>query len=64
MPDKLKRYLDNNKKLVSKWVIIKRFILLLLFFLGGGGERGMKNENEIKDENENKATYFYAQGAQ
>ena len=68
MPDKLKRYLDNNKKLVSKWVIIKRFILLLLFFLGGrgwgGGERGMKNENEIKDKNENKATYFYAQGAQ
>ena len=22
---KLKAYLDNNKKLVSKWVIIKRF---------------------------------------
>ena len=67
MPAKLKRYLDNNKKLVSKWVIIKRFILFyfILFFGGREGEEGgdMKNENEIKDENENKATYFYVQGA-
>ena len=30
-------------------------------FCGGGGWVGMKNENEIKDENE--ASYFYAQGA-
>ena len=54
---KLKAYLDNNKKLVSKWVIIK------LFFVGGEGGRrtgGMKNESEIKDENE--ASYFYVQG--
>ena len=28
-------------------------------FFGGGGD--MKNENEIKDENE--ASYFYVQGA-
>ena len=27
-----------------------------LFFVGGGGGRGMKKENEIKDENE--ASYF------
>ena len=37
------------------------FILFILFF--GGREGNMKNENEIKDENENKATYFYVQGA-
>ena len=42
------------------------YFVIIIFFRGGGGggERGMKNENEIKDENENKATYFYAQGAQ
>ena len=40
------------------------FVIIIFFRGGGGGERGMKNENEIKDENENKATYFYAQGAQ
>ena len=51
---KLKAYLENNKNLVSKWVIIKRFF-------GGGRTRGMKNKNEIKDENE--ASYFYVQGA-
>ena len=38
------------------------YFVIIIFFRGG--ERGMKNENEIKDENENKATYFYAQGAQ
>ena len=38
------------------------YFVIIIFFRGGGGERGMKNENEIKDENENKATYFYAQG--
>ena len=42
---KLKTSLDNNKKVVLKWVIIK-------YFFGGD----MKNENEIKDENE--ASYF------
>ena len=63
MPAKLKRYLDNNKKLVSKWVIIKRFILFYFILFFGGREGNMKNENEIKDENENKATYFYVQGA-
>ena len=47
---KLKTYLDNNKKLVSNWVII--------FFRGRGG---MKNEKEIKDENE--ASSFYAKVA-
>ena len=32
-----------------------------IFFGRGGGRRGgMKNENEIKDENE--ASYFYVQG--
>ena len=34
-----------------------------LFFwegVGGGGVGGMKNESEIKDENE--ASYFYVQG--
>ena len=51
---KLKTSLDNNKNVVSKWVIIKLF-----FFLGGGW--GIKNENDIKDENE--ASYFYIQGA-
>ena len=43
------------------------YFVIIIFFRGegvGGGERGMKNENEIKDKNENKATYFYAQGAQ
>ena len=43
---KLKTSLDNNKKVVSKWVIIKYF-----FWRGD-----MKNEREIKDEN--KASYF------
>ena len=38
----------------SKWVVKK------CFFLGGGGN--MKNENQIKDENE--ASYYYAQSAQ
>ena len=52
---KLKTSLDNNKKIVSKWVAIKRF-----FLEGMGGEEDMKNENEIKDENE--ASYFYVQG--
>ena len=50
----------------------KTLYFILFYFLGGGrrgeggGEGGgedMKNENEIKDENENKATYFYVQGA-
>ena len=50
---KLKTSFDNNKSVVSKWVIIK------LFFFGGGW--GIKNENDIKDENE--ASYFYIQGA-
>ena len=45
---KLKTSLDNNKKVVSKWVIIKDF------FWGRGGD--MKNKNEIKDKNE--ARYF------
>ena len=31
-------------------------------FWGDGGEGRMKNENEIKDENE--ASYFYVQDAQ
>ena len=46
---KLKIYLDNNKKLVSKWVVC---------FLGGeeGGRGGMKNKNKMKDENE--GSYF------
>ena len=49
---KFKTSLGNNKKIVSKWVMIKRFF----------GGAGMKNENEIKDENE--ASYFYVQGVQ
>ena len=40
---RLKTSLDNNKKIVSKWVTTKHFSL---------GVGGMKNENEIKDENE------------
>ena len=32
-----------------------------LFFRGGWGGAGMKNENEIRDENE--ASYSYVQGA-
>ena len=45
---KLKTSLDSNKRVVSKWVIIKYFL--------GGEEGDMKKENEIKDENE--VSYF------
>ena len=49
---RLKTSFDNNKKVVSKQVTIKHFSL---------PPAAMKNENEIKDENE--ASYFYVQGA-